>query len=72
MAIAEKSILYSLKHESKQTIELKGQEFEEVPIDILLHEMSLRQKLIKKDPREVPAVPAYPDKSFENNTKKKS
>ena len=30
------------------------------------------QKLIKKDPREVPAVPAYPDKSFENNTKKKS
>ena len=49
MAIAEKSILYSLKHESKQTIELKGQEFEDVPIDILLHEMSLRQKLIKKD-----------------------
>ena len=49
MAIAEKSILYSLKHESKQTIELKGQEFEEVPIDRLLHEMSLRQKLIKKD-----------------------
>ena len=30
------------------------------------------QKLIKKDPREVPAVPAYPDKSFENNTKQKS
>ena len=49
MAIAEKSILYSLKHESKQTIELKGQKFEEVPIDRLLHEMSLRQKLIKKD-----------------------
>ena len=30
------------------------------------------QKLIKKDPRKVPAVPAYPDKSFKNNTKKKN
>lgn len=28
------------------------------------------QKLIKEDPREVPAHPAYPDKSFENNRKK--
>jgi len=27
------------------------------------------QKLIKEDPRDVPAVPAYPDKSFENNKK---
>ena len=49
MAIAEKSILYSLKHESKQTIGLKGPEFEKVPIDRLLNEMSSRQKLIKKD-----------------------
>ena len=49
MAIAEKSILYSLKHESKQTIGLEGPEFEKVPIDRLLNEMSSRQKLIKKD-----------------------
>jgi len=49
MAIAEKSILHSLSHESKQTIGLEGQEFDEVPFDRLLHEMSSRQKLIKKD-----------------------
>ena len=49
MARAEQSILHSLSHETRQTIELKGQEFEEVPIDRLLHEMSSRQKLIKKD-----------------------
>lgn len=29
------------------------------------------QKLIKEDPRKVPQPPAYPDKSFENNTKSK-
>ena len=29
------------------------------------------QKLIKEDPRKVPPPPAYPDKSFENNTKSK-
>ena len=28
------------------------------------------QQLIKEDPREVPAPPAYPDKSFKNNKKK--
>ena len=28
------------------------------------------QELIKKDPRDVPKPPAYPDKSFEGNTKK--
>ncbi|MEP0265517.1 S41 family peptidase [Dokdonia sp.] len=28
------------------------------------------QQLIKEDPREVPAPPAYPDKSFKNNRKK--
>ena len=49
MARAEQSILHSLSHETRQTIEFKGQEFEEVPIDRLLHEMSFRQKLIKKD-----------------------
>ena len=49
MAIAEKSILYSLKLESKQTIPLEGPQFEKVPIDRLLNEMSSRQKLIKKD-----------------------
>ena len=48
MAIAEKSILHSLSHESKQTIMLEGPEFEKVPIDRLLNEMSSRQKLIKK------------------------
>lgn len=30
------------------------------------------QKLIREDPREVPAVPPYPDKSFKNNTKSKN
>ena len=49
MAIAEKSILYSLKNQAKQTIGLEGPEFEKVPIDRLLNEMSSRQKLIKKD-----------------------
>ena len=49
MARAEQSILHSLSNEKSQTVELKGQEFEEVPIDRLLHEMSSRQKLIKKD-----------------------
>jgi len=49
MARAEQSILHSLSHDTRQTIELKGYEFEEVPIDRLLHEMSSRQKLIKKD-----------------------
>jgi tricorn protease len=28
------------------------------------------QQLIKEDPRDVPAAPAYPDKSFKNNKKK--
>ena len=49
MVRAEKSILHSLSHKTRQTIELKGQEFKDVPIDRLLHEMSSRQKLIKKD-----------------------
>ena len=49
MARAEQSILHSLSHETRQTVELKRQEFGEVPIDRLLHEMSSRQKLIKKD-----------------------
>ena len=49
MARAEQSVLHSLNHDKRQTIELKGKEFEEVPIDRLLHEMSSRQKLIKKD-----------------------
>jgi len=30
------------------------------------------QKLIKNDPREVPVVPPYPNKSFGNNTKKEN
>ena len=30
------------------------------------------QELIKKDPREVPSVPVYPDKSFKNNAKKEN
>ena len=49
MAKAEQSILHSLSHETRQTIELKGPAFEKVPIDRLLNEMSSRQKLIKKD-----------------------
>jgi len=49
MARAEQSVLHSLSHKTRQTIELKGSEFEKVPIDRLLHEMSSRQKLIKKD-----------------------
>jgi len=49
MARAEQSVLHSLSHETRHIIELKGQEFEKVPIDRLLHEMSSRQKLIKKD-----------------------
>jgi len=49
MARAEQSILHNLSQKTRQTIELKGQEFEEVPIDRLIHEMSSRQKLIKKD-----------------------
>ncbi len=31
--------------------------------------IALLQKLIKEDPREVPAAPPYPDKSFGNNKK---
>jgi tricorn protease len=31
--------------------------------------IELLQKKIKEDPREVPPVPAYPDKSFGNNKK---
>ena len=49
MARAEQSILHSLSHETRHIIELKEQEFENVPIDRLLHEMSSRQKLIEKD-----------------------
>ena len=49
MARAEQSILQSLSHETRQTFELKGQEFEKIPIERLLHEMSSRQKLIKKE-----------------------
>ncbi|MGM5470519.1 S41 family peptidase [Flavobacteriaceae bacterium LMO-SS05] len=30
------------------------------------------QKLIDEDPRDVPQAPAYPDKSFKNNSKKKN
>ena len=49
MARAEQLILHSLCHETRQTIKLNGHEFEKVPIGRLLHEMSSRQKLIKKD-----------------------
>ena len=49
MARAEQSVLHSLSNETRQNIDLKGQEFEKVPIDRLLHEMSSRQRLIKKD-----------------------
>ena len=49
MARAEQSILHSLKYEKNESIELEDPEFEKVPIDRLLHEMSSRQKLIEKD-----------------------
>ena len=64
---------------------IEGHGFEpDIKVDNLPHEtfngqdaqleaaIKYLQKLIKKNPREVPAVPAYPDKSFENNTKKEN
>ena len=47
MARAEKSILDSLFHDTGETIELIEPEFEKVPLDRLLNEMSSRQKLIE-------------------------
>ena len=49
MARAEQSVLNSLKHEPKEIIKLKEPEFDNLPTDRLLHEMAIRQKLIKKD-----------------------
>ena len=49
MARAERSILRSLNYEESADIELMEPEFDEVPIESLLIEMSSRQKLIKKD-----------------------
>ena len=49
MARAEQSVLNSLKHETKEIIKLKEPEFDNLPTDRLLHEMAIRQKLIKKD-----------------------
>ena len=48
MARAEKSILHSLIHHIGETIKLIEPEFEKVPLDRLLSEMSSRQKLIEK------------------------
>ncbi|MDC0188479.1 hypothetical protein OAJ61_01625 [bacterium] len=48
MARAEKSILHSLIHDTCENIELIEPEFEKVPLDRLLNEMSTRQKLIEK------------------------
>ena len=48
MARAEKSILHNLILDSGETIELMEPEFEKVPLDRLLNEMSSRQKLIEK------------------------
>ena len=49
MARAEKSILSSLNQGTMKSIELKEPEFENVPIDRLLREMSSRQMLIEKN-----------------------
>ena len=49
MARAEKAILHSLNLKTIEVIKLKKPEFEKVPLDRLLHEMSSRQKLIEKD-----------------------
>jgi tricorn protease len=61
---------------------IEGHGFEpDIVIDNLPHEtfngkdaqlekaINLLKKLIKEDPREVPAVPDYPNKSFKNNKK---
>ena len=48
MARAEKSILHSLIYDTVETIDLIEPEFEKVPLDRLINEMSSRQKLIKK------------------------
>ena len=48
MARAEKSILHSLIHHIGETIKLIEPEFEKVPLDRLINEMSSRQKLIEK------------------------
>ena len=48
MARAEKSILHSLIQHTGETIELIEPEFEKIPLDRLLNEMSSRQKLIEK------------------------
>jgi tricorn protease len=61
---------------------IEGHGFEpDIVIDNLPHEtfngkdaqlekaINLLKKLIKDDPREVPAVPEYPNKSFKNNKK---
>jgi tricorn protease len=63
---------------------LEGHGFEpDIVVDNLPHEtfngkdaqldaaIKLLKEKIKEDPRDVPPVPAYPDKSFENNRKKK-
>ncbi len=48
MARAEKSILHSLIYDKCKTIELIEPEFEKIPLDRLINEMSSRQKLIEK------------------------
>ena len=48
MARAEKSILLSLINDTGVNIELIEPEFEKVPLDRLINEMSSRQKLIEK------------------------
>ena len=48
MAQAEQLVLHCLKNSAKKTSDLKHEKFAEISLDRLLHEMSSRQKLIRK------------------------
>ena len=49
MAQAEQLVLYCLKDGAKKTIDLKHEKFATISLERLLHEMSSRQKLIRKE-----------------------
>ena len=49
MAQAEQLVLHCLKDGAKKTIDLKHEKFATISLERLLHEMSSRQKLIRKE-----------------------
>jgi len=49
MAQAEQLVLHCLKDGVKKTIDLKHEKFATISLERLLHEMSSRQKLIRKE-----------------------